>query len=87
MYPGYLACARCSSTGALVLPEPASTASSGSKPLSTPQTERCPNCSGAGKVRFHISYFSYYSTLRDKSADNKVTEKRKFDNWTYSSAV
>ncbi|XP_078163751.1 protein ORANGE, chloroplastic-like [Carex rostrata] len=47
---GYLACARCSSTGALVLAEPASTASSGTQPLSAPRTERCPNCSGAGKV-------------------------------------
>lgn len=48
---GYLACARCSSTGALVLTEPISTASSGDRPLSVPKTERCSNCSGAGKVR------------------------------------
>lgn len=47
---GYLACARCSSTGALVLAEPASTSSTGTQPLSAPRTERCPNCSGAGKV-------------------------------------
>jgi len=47
---GYLACARCSSTGALVLTEPVSTFSDDDQPLSAPRTERCPNCSGAGKV-------------------------------------
>ncbi|XP_027107266.1 protein ORANGE, chloroplastic isoform X1 [Coffea arabica] len=47
---GYLACARCSSTGALVLIEPVSTLNGGDQPLSPPKTERCPNCSGAGKV-------------------------------------
>ncbi|KAL6980940.1 hypothetical protein U1Q18_022578 [Sarracenia purpurea var. burkii] len=47
---GYLACARCSSTGALVLVEPMSTFDGGDRPLAPPKTERCPNCSGAGKV-------------------------------------
>ncbi|CAK9168783.1 unnamed protein product [Ilex paraguariensis] len=47
---GYLACARCSSSGALVLIEPVSTLNGGDQPLSPPKTERCPNCSGAGKV-------------------------------------
>lgn len=47
---GYLACARCSSTGSLVLTEPVSTFSDVDQPLSAPKTERCPNCSGAGKV-------------------------------------
>nr|XP_016501309.1 PREDICTED: uncharacterized protein LOC107819685 isoform X2 [Nicotiana tabacum] len=47
---GYLACARCSSTGALVLIEPVSKFNGADKPLSPPNTERCPNCSGAGKV-------------------------------------
>jgi hypothetical protein len=47
---GYLACARCSSTGAVVLTEPVSTFIDGDQPLSAPKTERCPNCSGAGKV-------------------------------------
>jgi hypothetical protein len=47
---GYLACARCSSTGALVLVEPVSTFISGDQPLSPPKTERCSNCSGSGKV-------------------------------------
>lgn len=47
---GYLACARCSSTGALVLTEPVSTFSDSNQPLSAPKTERCPNCSGSGKV-------------------------------------
>lgn len=47
---GYLACARCSNTGALVLIEPVSTVNGADKPLSPPNTERCPNCSGSGKV-------------------------------------
>ena len=48
---GYLACARCSNTGALVLIEPLATVSGGDQPLSPPKTERCSNCSGSGKVR------------------------------------
>ncbi|CAN0906130.1 Protein ORANGE, chloroplastic [Linum grandiflorum] len=40
---GYLACARCANTGAIVLIEPVST-------VDEPSTERCPNCSGSGKV-------------------------------------
>ncbi|KAJ8626005.1 hypothetical protein MRB53_019312 [Persea americana] len=47
---GYLACARCSSTGALLLTEPMATVSGGDQPLPLPRTERCSNCSGAGKV-------------------------------------
>ncbi|WOH06847.1 hypothetical protein DCAR_0626276 [Daucus carota subsp. sativus] len=47
---GYLACARCSSTGALVLIEPVAMVNGGDEPLSPPKTERCSNCSGAGKV-------------------------------------
>ncbi|TYH80442.1 hypothetical protein ES332_D03G132600v1 [Gossypium tomentosum] len=47
---GYLACARCSNTGSLVLIEPVSTGNGGDRPLSTPKTERCSNCSGSGKV-------------------------------------
>lgn len=47
---GYLACARCSSTGALVLTEPVSAIAGGNHSLSPPKTERCSNCSGAGKV-------------------------------------
>ncbi|WJX43531.1 hypothetical protein P8452_30613 [Trifolium repens] len=47
---GYLACARCSNTGALVLIEPVSTFNGGDQPLSPPKTERCSNCSGSGKV-------------------------------------
>ncbi|KAL8159879.1 hypothetical protein V2J09_001416 [Rumex salicifolius] len=47
---GYLACARCSNTGALVLIEPVSTVNGSDQPLSPPRTERCPNCAGAGKV-------------------------------------
>ncbi|CAN8264752.1 unnamed protein product [Cochlearia groenlandica] len=47
---GYLACARCSSTGALVLTEQVSTIAAGNHSVSPPKTERCSNCSGAGKV-------------------------------------
>lgn len=47
---GYLACARCSNTGALVLIEPVSSITGGDQPLSAPRTERCSNCSGSGKV-------------------------------------
>ncbi|KAL4018850.1 hypothetical protein IC575_022476 [Cucumis melo] len=47
---GYLACARCSNTGALVLIEPVSTLNGEHQPLSLPKTERCQNCSGSGKV-------------------------------------
>nr|WCI15275.1 orange isoform X2 [Crocus sativus] len=47
---GYLACARCSSTGSLVLVEPVATVNGADQPLSPPRTERCSNCSGAGKV-------------------------------------
>ncbi|URE30833.1 KH domain [Musa troglodytarum] len=43
---GYLACARCSSTGALVLIQPVATVNDDDQPLSPPRTERCSNCSG-----------------------------------------
>ncbi|XP_021741265.1 protein ORANGE-GREEN, chloroplastic-like [Chenopodium quinoa] len=47
---GYLACARCSNTGSLVLIEPVATVNGSDQPLSSPKTERCSNCSGSGKV-------------------------------------
>ncbi|GMI95377.1 ORANGE, Arabidopsis thaliana orange [Hibiscus trionum] len=47
---GYLACARCSTSGSIVLTEPVSTVNGGDQPLSSPKTERCSNCSGSGKV-------------------------------------
>ncbi|KAE8735014.1 Orange protein isoform 2 [Hibiscus syriacus] len=47
---GYLACARCSTTGSIVLTEPVSTVNRGDRPLSSPKSERCSNCSGSGKV-------------------------------------
>lgn len=47
---GYLACARCASTGSIVLIDPVASANGGNQPLSPPKTERCSNCSGAGKV-------------------------------------
>ncbi|CAM8999295.1 unnamed protein product [Rhodiola kirilowii] len=47
---GYLACAKCSGSGSVVLIEPVSTFSGGDQPLLPPKTERCFNCSGSGKV-------------------------------------
>ncbi|CAN1798772.1 Protein ORANGE, chloroplastic [Linum perenne] len=48
---GYLACARCANTGAIVLSEQVSTVNGGEdKRRPPPNTERCPNCSGSGKV-------------------------------------
>ncbi|GMP23840.1 hypothetical protein CsSME_00001299 [Camellia sinensis var. sinensis] len=56
---GYLACARCSSSGALVLVEPVSTVNGGDQHLAPPKTERCSNCSGSGKVR-HLGFWFPY---------------------------
>ncbi|KAF5473546.1 hypothetical protein F2P56_010147 [Juglans regia] len=47
---GYLACARCSSSGVCLSINPLSVSSVSDRPLRVPTTERCPNCSGAGKV-------------------------------------
>ncbi|WOL16694.1 protein ORANGE, chloroplastic isoform X2 [Canna indica] len=47
---GYLACARCSSSGTLLLIEPVATTNGDKKPLLPPRTGRCSNCSGSGKV-------------------------------------
>ncbi|CAA7400247.1 unnamed protein product [Spirodela intermedia] len=47
---GYLACARCSSSGVCLKIEPISINGSSILPLQAPKTQRCPNCSGAGKV-------------------------------------
>ncbi|KAK8945771.1 hypothetical protein KSP40_PGU011528 [Platanthera guangdongensis] len=47
---GYLACARCAGSGALLLVEPLATFNGDDQPLSQPRTERCSNCSGSGKV-------------------------------------
>lgn len=47
---GYLACARCFSTGFLVPAEQVSMLDGGDGTSSPPKTERCPNCSGSGKV-------------------------------------
>ncbi|GER29565.1 chaperone protein dnaJ-related [Striga asiatica] len=44
---GYLACARCASTGSV---DPVSTLNEVDRPLSPPKSERCSNCSGSGKV-------------------------------------
>ncbi|XP_076920062.1 protein ORANGE-LIKE, chloroplastic-like [Bidens hawaiensis] len=47
---GYLACARCSSSGVCLNVEPISVANASDRPLRAPTTRRCLNCSGAGKV-------------------------------------
>ncbi|XP_071694447.1 protein ORANGE-GREEN, chloroplastic-like [Rutidosis leptorrhynchoides] len=47
---GYLACARCANTGSIVLIDPVASANGGNQPLSPPKTERCSNCSSAGKA-------------------------------------
>lgn len=47
---GYLACARCSSSGVCLNIEPISVSSASDSPLRAPTTQRCLNCSGAGKV-------------------------------------
>lgn len=47
---GYLACARCSGSGVCLNIEPISVSGVSDHPLGPPTTQRCPNCSGAGKV-------------------------------------
>ncbi|TXG58224.1 hypothetical protein EZV62_016053 [Acer yangbiense] len=47
---GYLACARCSSSGVSLSIDPISVSNASDLPLRVPTTQRCPNCSGAGKV-------------------------------------
>lgn len=61
-HAGYLACARCSSTGALVLIQPVATVNDGDQPLSPPRTERCSNCSGSGKVRYNDANWQFYGS-------------------------
>ncbi|KAL8261836.1 hypothetical protein R6Q59_025885 [Mikania micrantha] len=47
---GYLACARCSSSGECLNIEPISVSHVSDRPLRAPTTRRCLSCSGAGKV-------------------------------------
>ncbi|CAJ2672742.1 unnamed protein product [Trifolium pratense] len=47
---GYLACARCSTSGVCLNIDPISASGTSVRPLQVPTTKRCPNCSGAGKV-------------------------------------
>ncbi|XP_028795554.1 protein ORANGE-LIKE, chloroplastic isoform X1 [Neltuma alba] len=47
---GYLACARCSSSGVCLNINPISVSNAADRPLQVPTTRRCPNCSGTGKV-------------------------------------
>lgn len=50
MDTGYLACARCSASGVCIRIDPISVSSLSDRPLRVPATQRCLNCSGAGKV-------------------------------------
>lgn len=47
---GYLACARCSGSGSIIVAEPVASVGVNDRPLPVPTTQRCPNCSGAAKV-------------------------------------
>jgi hypothetical protein len=47
---GYLACARCAGSGALIDVEPVAIVGDNDSPLSPPKARRCPTCSGAAKV-------------------------------------
>ncbi|CAK9235857.1 unnamed protein product [Sphagnum troendelagicum] len=47
---GYLACARCAGSGALIDVEPVAIVGDNDSPLSPPKAQRCPTCSGAAKV-------------------------------------
>lgn len=51
---GYLACARCAGSGALIDVEPVAIVGDNDSPLSPPKAQRCPTCSGAAKVSIHI---------------------------------
>lgn len=62
---GYLACARCANTGAIVLIDPVASANGGNQPLSPPKTERCSNCSGAGKVSTEKKSWLFHLTQQD----------------------
>ncbi|KAJ0088487.1 hypothetical protein Patl1_32591 [Pistacia atlantica] len=47
---GYLACARCSSSGVCLSIDPMSVSNASDQPLLVPTSQRCTSCSGAGKV-------------------------------------
>ncbi|PON82879.1 Heat shock protein DnaJ, cysteine-rich domain containing protein [Trema orientale] len=47
---GYLACARCSASGVCLRIDPISVSTISDRPLQVQATQRCLNCSGAGKV-------------------------------------
>ncbi|KAG6638096.1 hypothetical protein CIPAW_10G011800 [Carya illinoinensis] len=62
---GYLACARCSSSGVCLSINPLSVSSVSDSPLQVPTTERCPNCSGAGKcLLLVLACVSTFSTCK-----------------------
>lgn len=59
LWTGYLACARCSASGVCLSIDPISLSSASDRPLQVPATQRCPNCSGAGKVKNSVESRSY----------------------------
>ncbi|GKE02556.1 hypothetical protein Tco_1390539, partial [Tanacetum coccineum] len=78
---GYLACARCASTGAIVLIHPVTSANSGSQPSTPPKTERCSKVSGAGKNRPGVNILLHkpgYAAYEAISTPNQL-EVRHFD--------
>jgi hypothetical protein len=60
LWTGYLACARCSASGVCLSIDPISLSSASDRPLQVPATQRCPNCSGAGKVKNSVESRSYF---------------------------
>lgn len=55
---GYLACARCSTSGVCLNIDPISVSGTSVRPLQVPTTRRCPNCSGAGKVHNQMTHLT-----------------------------
>lgn len=55
-----------------MLIEPVSTMNSESQPLSPPKTERCSNCSGAGKVGHLMTIISMFISIRLTSRVKRI---------------
>ncbi|KAG1369708.1 40S ribosomal protein S14 [Cocos nucifera] len=70
---GYLACARCSASGVFLSVEPVSLPGGCDYPLQPPTTQRCPNCSGAGK---HVTDLSGRETIVRITGGMKVKADR-----------
>lgn len=59
---GYLPCAKCSASGVCLSIDPIKRTRASSLLLQAPTTERCLNCSGAGKVKAVWTTFLYNLT-------------------------